>query len=365
MNPLISILIPNFNKSLYLKDTLNSILNQSYSNWECIIVDDQSTDNSWEILEVFAERDNRIRIFERPSELLKGGNSCRNYAFSKSNGEVIQFFDSDDIMESDLLGRRAKVLADLKLDFVVCDGRIANDGIYSDIIFSPLVVFPELFKGFCLMNPPWVVNSVLFRKEFLEKYRLKWDEGIRGFQDMHFNFQAYRVANRIGYLLDRPDWTWHKFSGSEHVSHTVFNSENFSSLKKYVLDFHQSNKFERVFIEKLILEISILAIKRFGLYFFLKFITPVYFSGPLRFSLLLFFKKQLFYKYLLIAKGEKKEIIAKKLEGNFRSESDALFIYDSQFGKISIDEHTSRLKKFRECLGKPLLIEGKEIHIIV
>ncbi len=364
-NYLVSIVIPNFNKGQFLKETLESIINQNYENWECIIVDDHSTDNSWGILTEFAEKDNRINIFKRPGELSKGGNSCRNFALSKANGEFIQFFDSDDIMESDLLERRVEVLVDLKLDFVVSDGRISNDGVYSNIIFSPLVVFPEFYKGFCLMNPPWVVNSVLFRKEFVKKNKLRWDEGICGFQDMHFNFQSYRVAKKVGLLLDKPDWTWRKFTGSEHVSHTVFNSENFSSLKKYVLDFHQSNKFERIYIEKLILEISILAIKRFGLYFFLKFLTPLYISGLTNFNLLLFFKKQLFYKYLLMVRGEKREIIAKKLKKNFRSESDALFIYDSQFGKISIEEHTSRLAKLKERLVKPLLNEDKEIHIIV
>jgi hypothetical protein len=66
-----------------------------------------------------------------------------------------------------------------------------------------------------------------------------------------------------------------------------------------------------------------------------------------------------------MAKGEIKEIIAINIERKFRLKSDDLFIYDSQFGKISIDDHTSRLEKLKERLGKPMIIEGKEIHIII
>ncbi|EKB48713.1 Hyaluronan synthase [Cecembia lonarensis LW9] len=362
---MISILIPNYNKSQFLNETIESIINQNYNNWECIIVDDNSTDNSWDILKRFAESDDRIKLFKRPSDLPKGGNTCRNYAFSLAQGEYIQWFDSDDLMEADLLYRRVEVLAKLNLDFVVADGRISKDGVYSVSIFSPLVVIPEFYKGFGLMNPPWVVNSVLFRKEFVERNKLSWDEAIRGFQDLHFNFQAYCVAEKIGLLLDKPDWTWQKFSGSKHVSHSVFNSENFTSLKKFVLDFYQSKKFERIYLEKLILEISILAIKRFGLYFFIKFIIPLYFSGSLKFNLLLYFKKHLFFKYFLILIGEKKDAIIKKLRWEFRLKSNKILFYDYQFGKISIDEHTSRLKKLKVDSRKPLIIEGKEIHILV
>jgi glycosyltransferase involved in cell wall biosynthesis len=106
MLPLVSILIPNFNKSPFLKDTLKSVLNQSYENWECIIVDDHSTDNSWEILQEFAELDSRITVVRRPDNLVKGPSSCRNFAFSLSSGEYIQYLDSDDQLSPAKLERQ-------------------------------------------------------------------------------------------------------------------------------------------------------------------------------------------------------------------------------------------------------------------
>lgn len=108
MTPLVSILIPNFNKSLFLKETLNSVLNQNYLNWECIIVDDHSTDSSPNILDEFARLDSRIKVFRRPDYLIKGANSCRNFAFSMASGEYIQYLDSDDQLSPDKIDRQIK-----------------------------------------------------------------------------------------------------------------------------------------------------------------------------------------------------------------------------------------------------------------
>lgn len=99
-NPLVSILIPNYNKGPYLSETLDSVLAQTYTNWECIVVDDHSTDNSWEILVTYAQRDFRIKIFRRPDNKKKGGNAARNFAIEKARGEYVAFLDSDDSWNS-------------------------------------------------------------------------------------------------------------------------------------------------------------------------------------------------------------------------------------------------------------------------
>ncbi|WPR77406.1 glycosyltransferase family 2 protein [Algoriphagus sp. NG3] len=97
-NPKVSILVPNYNKLAYLRETLNSVLTQTYTNWECIIVDDHSTDRSWEILESYSQKDSRIMIFKRPKNRKRGGNAARNYAFEQSSGDYIQWLDSDDLL---------------------------------------------------------------------------------------------------------------------------------------------------------------------------------------------------------------------------------------------------------------------------
>ncbi|MBN4047115.1 glycosyltransferase family 2 protein [bacterium AH-315-P13] len=94
-NPLISILIPFKNTEEFLPECLQSIINQSYTNWELLIVDDSSTDVSFKLVESFANKDSRIKLFKNNGF---GIISALRLAFSKSKGELVTRMDSDDIM---------------------------------------------------------------------------------------------------------------------------------------------------------------------------------------------------------------------------------------------------------------------------
>ncbi|MDC0637800.1 glycosyltransferase, partial [Flavobacteriaceae bacterium] len=102
MNPLVSIIIANYNRAHLIEETLDSIKNQSYTFFECIIVDDGSTDNSVNVVQNWIQGDERFQFFKRPKSIRKGANACRNWGFKeKSKGDLIKFFDSDDIMLKD------------------------------------------------------------------------------------------------------------------------------------------------------------------------------------------------------------------------------------------------------------------------
>lgn len=100
---LVSIIIPTYNRAHLIGETLDSILMQTYTNWECIIVDDGSIDNTENVIENYVDRDSRFRFYHRPKNLLGGGNAARNYGFQHSKGEFTNWFDSDDIMHKDHL----------------------------------------------------------------------------------------------------------------------------------------------------------------------------------------------------------------------------------------------------------------------
>ena len=119
--PKIAIIIPVYNRESLLSFTLESIINQSFVDWECIIVDDQSADDSFAVMEAYQKKDNRIKVYKRPKELKKGANACRNFGFKKSTASHIKWFDSDDIMLPNHLEVSYKALADNHLDFVVTD----------------------------------------------------------------------------------------------------------------------------------------------------------------------------------------------------------------------------------------------------
>src|SRR5690606_34809029 len=102
-SPLVSIIIPTYNRAHLISETLDSVLAQTYTNWECIVVDDGSTDATEALLHDYMEKDKRFQYHKRPVNHLPGGNGARNYGFNQSQGEFIQWFDSDDLMVSEKL----------------------------------------------------------------------------------------------------------------------------------------------------------------------------------------------------------------------------------------------------------------------
>ena len=95
MNNLVSIIIPCYNQGIFLAQTLESVLNQVHKDWECIIVNDGSTDNSAEIANIWCEKDNRFKLINKPNG---GLSSARNAGLDHAAGNWIQFLDSDDIL---------------------------------------------------------------------------------------------------------------------------------------------------------------------------------------------------------------------------------------------------------------------------
>jgi glycosyltransferase involved in cell wall biosynthesis len=121
LNPIISIIIPVFNRADLLPMTIGSIQAQTYANWECILIDDHSTDNSLEIMMGLQENDSRIKSFLRPSHLKKGANASRNFGFLQARGEYIKWFDSDDLMLPHHLELVYQTLIRENADFVISD----------------------------------------------------------------------------------------------------------------------------------------------------------------------------------------------------------------------------------------------------
>ena len=115
---MISIITPVFQSKRYLEKLINSILNQTYCDWELLLIDDGSTDGSAEICDRYAQKDKRIRVFHKSNG---GVASARNQAMEMSRGEFLAFADSDDWVEPDWLGRLHTIAKEQKADIVVSD----------------------------------------------------------------------------------------------------------------------------------------------------------------------------------------------------------------------------------------------------
>ena len=116
--PLVSIIIPTYNRAHLIGETLDSVLAQTYQNWECLVVDDGSTDGTKSVISQYITNDGRIKFFKRPENKPKGANACRNIGLNEAQGKYIVFFDSDDLMYIDFIEKQAKTLKDNEeLDF--------------------------------------------------------------------------------------------------------------------------------------------------------------------------------------------------------------------------------------------------------
>lgn len=100
----VSIIVPNYNCENFLEDTIQSVLNQTYKNWELLIVDDCSTDKSVEVIKQYADKDERIKLYI--NERNKGAAASRNWAMREASGKWVAFLDSDDLWMADKLEKQ-------------------------------------------------------------------------------------------------------------------------------------------------------------------------------------------------------------------------------------------------------------------
>jgi glycosyltransferase involved in cell wall biosynthesis len=198
MKSLISIIIPTYNRAHFIAETLDSIIAQTYTNWECIIVDDGSIDNTSEIIRKYIEKDNRFQFYNRPREKLKGPNSCRNYGFDLSTGDYINWFDSDDLYLPNALLTWLNQFT-INIDVVVAKlERIDYETkfkINESRILSNTVI-EDYFTG----KISYYVCGPLWKRSFLEQQTELFDESIGNLDDWDFNLRMLYMDPKIAYF---------------------------------------------------------------------------------------------------------------------------------------------------------------------
>lgn len=186
--PLVSIIIPTFNRVNLIGKTLDSVLAQTYSNWECIVVDDGSIDDTVEVLKNYNKIDKRIQYHYRPKDKPKGANACRNYGVEKSKGEYLIFLDSDDLLEETCLEFRVGKVCDKKHigsnEVFVFNMGLLIKGTKSSRVFNKnsgdnKQYLEQFLKGIV----PWTITCVMWKKScFIDVG--KFDEKFLRLQDV-------------------------------------------------------------------------------------------------------------------------------------------------------------------------------------
>ncbi|ALR93065.1 glycosyltransferase family 2 protein [Vibrio sp. Vb5031] len=104
MSLLVSVIMPTYNSTGTVVESIQSVLSQTYKNWELIIVDDRSTDNTWQVIQTYADKYDNIRVYQNKENL--GAGASRNFAIKKARGRFIAFLDSDDLWTEDKLAEQ-------------------------------------------------------------------------------------------------------------------------------------------------------------------------------------------------------------------------------------------------------------------
>lgn len=203
--PKVSIIMPVYNKERYLRESLKSVLNQSFSDFELIVVNDGSTDNCLAIIQEFARKDSRIKVFSQKN---KGVSAARNLGLEKAKGQWIQFLDCDDSIMPDYIEKcfikknveqYDIIFSDFKKNNIlngesqIISSERKEDG-NSKSILSEFIrkQFNNGFYGFLsnkLINCKLIKNNlILFR------------EDITLAEDLQFMIQLYRKCKRVCYI---------------------------------------------------------------------------------------------------------------------------------------------------------------------
>lgn len=192
MNPLISVIIPVYNREKHIKNCLDIVISQTYKNLEIIVVNDGSTDSSVEIINQYS---NKIILLEHQKN--RGLSAARNTGIENATGKYIHFMDDDDIINPEFYENMVKASEKTDADMACCS-MVQQKFKYKTQIFKKQGVYSTLEDKMKITYVgKWgYVWRYLFRTDFLRKNNLQFVEGIV-IEDLPFSFQAVYYANKV------------------------------------------------------------------------------------------------------------------------------------------------------------------------
>lgn len=198
--PLVSIIIPTFNRAHLIGETLDSVLAQTYTHWECIVVDDGSTDATAELLADYCKKDVRFQYHHRPTNRRKGANACRNYGFELSKGNYINWLDSDDLLSKNKLENQLDEVKD-DIDIITCKWSVKQGDILID---KKNETYKNYHNGINLLNDFGKYDTYFPIHAYLIKRQLilisgNWDERLRINQDGELIARLLNKCEKIAF----------------------------------------------------------------------------------------------------------------------------------------------------------------------
>lgn len=195
----ISIVVPVFNVENYIEKCIKSITQQDFKNYELILVDDGSEDESIRIAEnVLFNTDLDYCIYKKKNG---GVSSARNYGYLKANGNYIIFIDSDDVICANYLSMLYGVAIEKKADIAICNYRFVESQNISSQELSCTNVYSrnEFANRFLKRNIDFILPTMLIRKEILDKNKIIFNENTSFSEDQQYMWECILSSNTIAY----------------------------------------------------------------------------------------------------------------------------------------------------------------------
>jgi len=208
LSPLVSIIVPVYNSSKYLHECLDSIVNQTFKDIEVICVNDGSTDNSLDILNEYALKDERLRVISKDNSGSGSVATARNMGFDYSNGKYVQWLDSDDFFELDMIRTLVEKAEQTNADIVVCGAKCYDDtkkqfnnsfaSISQGVALAPCnqpFSYKDCIEYIFQIGNLYIWNK-LFKKKLIESNNLRF-ERLPLCEDLYVVNMAIITAERI------------------------------------------------------------------------------------------------------------------------------------------------------------------------
>ena len=247
----ISIIMPVYNSEKYVSEAIESVCNQSYKNWELLIVNDGSVDLSAEIIENYAKKDTRITVFHKQNE---GVSIARNYALDKISGEYVTFIDSDDVYHVDRLKKMVQVFEKHgNCDIVFSRHKEFTGQLNTGEVSSTgaiVISDDDILKKIISDSKNHFVWNTMIKSEITKKERfapIRFAEDFCYIRDCACNCRKMAVLDEVLYFYRRDN---------ENAMTNHFFSEKYApdymKLVENVYDFCKSHKLEDDFYKKMV-----------------------------------------------------------------------------------------------------------------
>lgn len=204
--PKISVIVPVYNTEKYLRRCIDSILAQTFTDFELLLIDDGSTDGSGAICDEYAALDSRVRVFHKPNG---GVSSARNLGLDNARGEWITFIDSDDWIDQVYFEKIVSWKWSDEADIIISSFKHIHEN--GEVCYKYPQWYDDKIQGIrtlIISMGGTCVWAKFFKRSILEKYRVKFPVGIRYCEDFYFCATSYIYSNKICYIDSSYDYNY-------------------------------------------------------------------------------------------------------------------------------------------------------------